>query len=306
MKIIIISIVVIAIVVILLIRQNRNTKAALHSWLSESGRPWCVKHIDSPECKELLSPLSTEDISKSDMIFAIKLIGRFEALYGLDTIVGLSKPTFIYGLNSKTVPLVTIWYDATESTEYIAIRGTENFQDLITDLNYSEQTQTIWKNCNAHIHSGFLKLYLTIKDKLHETIKPTVKHIFITGHSLGAALTYLAGYDIAEKHADIDVSVYAIAPPKTGDSNFVKCIASTPNLHIKSLMNLTDMITTIVLSFAPNFDKKNGHKPYNFSHVYPLYMFNIDSTDILSNHSLPVYLDGAKTKLVGFNFNQTM
>jgi triacylglycerol lipase len=290
-------VIIVCVVVFIVYRYNSNTKATIKALLTENGRSWCIKnHVKHPDCDKLLAPLSINDITNTDTTFAVKLMGRFQSGEGIETVNGLKKPFLIYGKNSKDVPLVGIWYDDIQSTVFIVIRGTQNFKDFITDLKYNQQIETIWKKCNPSIHTGFAMLYTTISDKIHDAIKPSVKNVFVVGHSLGASLAYITGYDIADKYNNVNVSVYAIAPPKTGDAEFAKCITTTPNLHVKTIINLADMVPFAIPSFAPNFSKKDNHKPYNFTHIHPIYLFNIESTDILSNHGLPVYLDGVQSQ----------
>jgi len=300
MHFILVGSIIIACIVLFMVRRSKiNTNASIKTWLSESGRSWCLKNTDSHDCDDLLAPLSIDDIANMDNVFFVKLMGRFQSGHGLDTITGLNGPSFIYGENSDSVPLVSVWYNSAQSVVFIAIRGTQNFKDLTTDLEYSQQTEAIWKTCKSFIHGGFIKLYTTIGDKIRDVIKPTVKRVYIVGHSLGASLAYLTGYDLAENHSEIDIFVYAIAPPKTGNEEFSDCIARTANLHVKTIINLADMIPSLIPSYAPNFKKGDKYKPFRFTHICPIFLFNIESTDILSNHNLPVYLDGVRSsKLV--------
>lgn len=100
----------------------------------------------------------------------------------------------------------------------ISFRGTESFTDLVTDINFFKKASEIFP---GKIHGGFLKAAEGIWPKIQEIlagIENTGK-LFITGHSLGAALAQLNAYQSARAGYDIG-GVFLFGAPLVGNSDF--------------------------------------------------------------------------------------
>ncbi len=94
-------------------------------------------------------------------------------------------------------------------------------------------------------HSGFKKAYLNISKKLHKCLIDNSLPIFITGHSLGAALTTLATSELYDNE-NFD-SCYTFGSPRTGDPEFINSIKCG---RIYRVVNNCDVITTVPIDFA--------------------------------------------------------
>src|SRR5258706_955163 len=95
----------------------------------------------------------------------------------------------------------------------VAFRGTQSddWRDLFDDARFK---LTEWKT--GHVHAGFKDAFERIRDSL---IKALANHapglpVWITGHSLGAALAILAADDLGAK------GVYTFGLPRVGDQIF--------------------------------------------------------------------------------------
>jgi len=128
-----------------------------------------------------------------------------------------------------------------KETIVLAFRGTEpdELSDVLADLN------AIPRGAMTHgwVHSGFRGEL----DKLWETIVETVntnkqKQIYITGHSLGAAMATLATSRIEEFRQVEQLTTFG--SPRVGTRKFVKNI-STPHMRF---VNNNDIVTRVPLA----------------------------------------------------------
>ena len=153
----------------------------------------------------------------------------------------------------------------------IAFRGTD---DLIDWSSNTQAYQSLFDN-KGKVHTGFKDVYLSIKDELFEYINDLSLPMFITGHSLGAALATLTSSDMVN-NSNYD-SCYTFGSPKTGDLEFVD---SLPNEQIYRVINNSDVITTIPLDFA-----KIKYRHAGSSHLFNdkgEYIEDLDQDTILS------------------------
>lgn len=92
----------------------------------------------------------------------------------------------------------------------LVFRGTESAQDWLTDLDVHH---TPWLYGN--VHRGFKEAFDAVWPQI-EPVGWDDKELFITGHSLGAALATLAVSRIGKG------DLYTFGSPKVGDAKFVE------------------------------------------------------------------------------------
>jgi triacylglycerol lipase len=95
------------------------------------------------------------------------------------------------------------------------------------------------------VHNGFKTAYLSIKNELNNYIKENSLPIFVTGHSLGAALAILTTSELATS-TNFD-SCYTYGSPRVGNPDFIN--ANKRN-RIYRIVNNCDVVTTIPTDFA--------------------------------------------------------
>ena len=175
----------------------------------------------------------------------------------------------------------------------IVFRGTLSIYDIFVDLKQSligiqDLDATI--NKNVKIHLGFYnyikRILNTILSKIDVlVIKNNTNHIFISGHSLGAALATIITYIISKRYPLIHIYNYDFASPRIGNQNFVDDYNSQKNITNLSIMNLFDSIPNL-----PSLDK-------NFEHIQCLgkvdgkIIFNSNGHSSEENHSVFRYYD---------------
>ena len=115
---------------------------------------------------------------------------------------------------------------------FVCWRGTVTDPELASDLDFSKTTCSFLKN-GEKVHRGFLNIYTggdnelgdspqkVVLDYLDSINKTTPDYnLWITGHSLGAALAVLNICDIVVNNYNKNAKMYNFAGPKVGDSAF--------------------------------------------------------------------------------------
>ena len=138
-----------------------------------------------------------------------------------------------------------------EKTLYFVFRGTNDFQDVMNDLNFI-LVPFDEGNKKCKVHRGFMTQFNVLKDSILKTICEEAKNIETIkciGHSLGGALaTLFAGY-IASLHQKINVLCHTFGSPRVGNKNysrwFKKNVSSSNCVRI---MNKKDPVAQIPIS----------------------------------------------------------
>ncbi|ESL10618.1 lipase domain protein [Trypanosoma rangeli SC58] len=121
----------------------------------------------------------------------------------------------------------------------VAFRGTDNFSNAREDLRFR---QRIWREIDttrhwglkqrAKVHTGFLTMWLPLKEGVLRTIKSYLSEhrdkvcsMFCTGHSLGGALACLCAYSLQRMlrlmaYPLLEVTVYTYGQPPIGNKAF--------------------------------------------------------------------------------------
>ncbi|MDE0151145.1 MAG: lipase family protein [Bdellovibrionales bacterium] len=125
-----------------------------------------------------------------------------------------------------------------EHAHYIvlAFRGTEsdNIQDIITDLSIKRQSTKQGK-----IHTGFLNSYCRVHHELSSYLKNTNKPIYITGHSMGAALAVIATAQLSSCTLS---ACYNFGSPHIGSPEF----DSHLRVPVYRIVNVGDIVPNLL------------------------------------------------------------
>jgi len=133
-----------------------------------------------------------------------------------------------------------------DETIILAFRGTEpkNLQDWMTDLDMDFEDGP-----GGRVHGGFLGalnvVWKDIRDTLSE-FQNNGQSLWVTGHSLGAALATLAVAKMGERDKPVH-SLYTFGQPRVGDKTFARNF----NLDFQSItfrfVNNNDIVTRVPL-----------------------------------------------------------
>jgi predicted lipase len=124
-----------------------------------------------------------------------------------------------YVNNLLTLASAYIGYYGARDQIVAVFRGSANIQNWIEDFTF-EKTSYDCKGCE--IHSGFLADYRLIEEKVNEKVgaliaaHPTAS-ILTTGHSLGGALSEIAGMRLKAKFSK-KVEVHNFGCPRVGNA----------------------------------------------------------------------------------------
>ncbi len=197
---------------------------------------------------------------------------------GVDSIFSKDIKTECYGLvfRSQMMPHVYVF----------AFRGTASFLDALDDLGVRKQKFVPYDNLSGvtvpdsvQVESGFYHVYsendekngtmsmqvqlFALIDKYQESDKP-IDQLYITGHSLGAALSELFTLDIALSRPEIVASNYNYACPRVGSSEFVDFYINQPRQQDIETRTLRIQNTYDKVPCVPPEEMGYQHVPYIF------------------------------------------
>lgn len=129
----------------------------------------------------------------------------------------------------KTTPSSDVQYAA------LVLRGTNDPRDWLTDFNAIPND---WAG-GGHVHKGFAGALEAVWDKVTASLDKNIPSdcpLFITGHSLGAALATLAA-SLRQPRA-----LYTYGSPRVGDNDFRATLSA---VKVFRVVNNRDVVTTV-------------------------------------------------------------
>ena len=283
-----------------------NTKSAVDNIIINTkycGKERCPKITPTPiQPKNINITEWDKDIAK----YAAEIVYRIEDAAYLNTLK-INYPSELKVLkeiyNENDFP---IFGSITESSKaiWICFRGTQTSLDITQDLKIQQQNyfnnnisshqielKIFGDNVKPLIHKGFMEIYMSLREEILDTLRKrhSNKPIIVSGHSLGAAISTIAGLDLARNN--YSVVVYNYASPRIGDQVLSDLINN--NVKVFRVVNTADVIPNLPLSVTPNFEDVD--KPYNYTHCGILKTFTDNWLSILNNHLIPIYMKGLET-----------
>ena len=126
--------------------------------------------------------------------------------------------------DAKTSGLAYVGVTSNKTEIVVVFRGSANLANWISDLNFPRTSA--YPKCNGcKVHGGFYKAWQGLQDDVvHEVVSLTSKmpkaKLYITGHSLGAALAVLAAADLHYTWSlNVDF-VFTFGEPRVGNQAF--------------------------------------------------------------------------------------
>ena len=145
---------------------------------------------------------------------------------------------------------------AAAHSDYIIVsfRGTKEPRDFLTDLMIRKKPFLSDEKSESRfgeVHRGFNMAFESVRDQLKATIEAFESErpgrpIFVTGHSLGAALAQLGALYLASIGKDV-ASVYTFGAPRVGDKDFQQSYEAVLKDRTFLHINNADIVTTIPL-----------------------------------------------------------
>jgi len=123
----------------------------------------------------------------------------------------------------------------------LAFRGTQptRWEDVRTDLRALKQ-----KTIEGKVHKGFKEAFDDVRDEIFDIVDKSIGKdlpLYITGHSLGAALATVATQELEVKFHDLIAACYTFGSPRVGDGTYEKSIKAP----VYRIVNTTDIVTLV-------------------------------------------------------------
>lgn len=168
----------------------------------------------------------------------------------------------------------------------IAFRGTSTATNWISNLNASQKKfQFIKEYCLTH--RGFTDIYSSMREKIISTLTRLSpdKTLYITGHSLGAALATLCAVDIAANTAYISPNLFTYGSPRVGDPAFTRVFSNYVQKSYR-YANIFDIVT-----YAPPavYKLPKREKKYYYRHVPTHSSLSFQNGSVSTNHMIGGY-----------------
>lgn len=161
-----------------------------------------------------------------------------------------------------------VGYDKSENSIVVAFRGTDSIQDWLTDVDFF--LKPFMNYTEEKAHEGFVRAYKFVEVQLKASFKkyldahPTAK-VEIVGHSLGGALTTIAGIDLTDSFNLQDVTVISYGAPRVGNLAFSQLFAKRVGTSWR-VVHWDDIVPTVPL------------KGMGFHHVGTEILYNLENT----------------------------
>lgn len=122
---------------------------------------------------------------------------------------------------------VILGYNQEYGAIFIGYRGSENIQNWVSNLQVSKIYPYNNSDENIALEKGFYNLFQSLKQDVYSVIeiladKYSTNKLFITGHSLGAALATINAFDVKYHNEPYQIlSLTTFGSPRVGNAHFV-------------------------------------------------------------------------------------
>ncbi|MDQ0192824.1 hypothetical protein J2T20_001173 [Paenibacillus wynnii] len=168
----------------------------------------------------------------------------------------------------------------------VAFRGTSSTTDWISDIIASQKSfKYIKEDCLTH--RGFTDIYSTARNGILSALTKlsTDKTLYITGHSLGAALATLCAVDIAANTAYSSPNLFTFGSPRVGDPAFAKAFTK----YVRNSYRIANPFDVVTHAPPSIYKLPKREKKYYYSHVQTLSSLTFQNGAIGLNHIIRSY-----------------
>lgn len=172
-----------------------------------------------------------------------------------------------------------------DKTAYLVFRGTVTPREWIFDANIKMQAYRL-KNW-GRVSDGFQNIYRRCRESFIKPLGnlPADYPLFITGHSLGGALSLLSLPDVVQSTHFKKPTLYNFGCPRVGDAEFGRNYDSLPDQKTFRVVNSSDLVTSIPLPV------EIPALPSGFyTHVGQPIDFAFQGNSLTLNHSMDTYI----------------
>lgn len=205
--------------------------------------------------------------------------------------------SFVVPLNYSVVDtiearsLINIWERfgfILESPEeiIIAFRGTSSTTNWISDAIASQKNfKYIKETCLTH--RGFTDIYSSARGQIFSalTMLSPEKTLYITGHSLGAALATLCAIDIAANTGYNSPYLFTYGSPRVGDPAFTSVFSK----YVRNSCRTANLLDIVTHAPPPIYKLPKREKKYYYSHVHTSSPLPFQNGSLGANHIIGSY-----------------
>lgn len=261
----------------------------------------CNYNFDEDQSAECNCGCDQDQSTECNPAQAIKEAGYdfVECWTGVDAIFNEDKTVECYGVVFRS--------SQSPYTYIFAFRGTDSTEDLLDDCGTDYATflphvdQPVVVPADVKVESGFYRIYsdsdgntesmqkqlFALIDKYQASEQP-INQLYITGHSLGAAISTLFTLDLALSKPDLKSTTYNYASPRVGNQAFVEFYEQQePQQHPETrtirIQNVYDKVPCVPLEVE-------GYQHLSSAYLVSFYRDNLTGKfDIVDNHSVHSY-----------------
>jgi triacylglycerol lipase len=174
----------------------------------------------------------------------------------------------------------------------LAFRGTDDFPDDIADIRYNQAPYPFDSNAGL-THIGFTQVYESCRAAVIAAVTalPAGIMLYITGHSLGAAVATLAALDVAVNTPFKQPIIYTIASPRAGDPSFANRFDSTLVTSTICSWRVVNMFDLVPLLPPRDIFDPLDNKTYFYQHVTDFVPVAFFKGGAIANHRLENYIE---------------
>ncbi|MCL6457830.1 MAG: lipase family protein [Gorillibacterium sp.] len=168
----------------------------------------------------------------------------------------------------------------------IAFRGTSSTTDWISDIIASQKRfKYIKEGCLTH--RGFTDIYASARSGIISALTSLSpdKALYITGHSLGAALATLCAIDIAANTTFSSPNLFTFGSPRVGDPAFKKVFTK----YVQNSYRIANPFDIVTHAPPSIYKLPKREKKYYYSHVQALSSLSFQNGSFSLNHIIGSY-----------------
>ena len=185
----------------------------------------------------------------------------------------------------------------------VVFRGSESRTDWMYDLMITK----IRLRDNVYVHQGFHRQlhennnYESLVEKVKELIEKYPDYeIYITGHSLGAALATLFGYELSHE-IENNIKVISFASPRVGNQYFKTSYEAKENLTHYRITNDRDVVTAFPMyrykHIGTNICLHQDNYEVYEKYEYTMFKYSLFNCWRVSDHNIELYYNRLKSNL---------
>lgn len=131
----------------------------------------------------------------------------------------------------------------------LSFRGTQpdKWEDVKADARIIKH-----RTIKGKVHIGFKQAFEDVRDAIMDALRTSIGKempLYITGHSLGAALATVATQELADEFDDLIAACYTFGSPRVGDGKYEKSIKA-PFYRIVNTIDIVTLIPFLLGTFV--------------------------------------------------------